>query len=185
MRRMLVWALRIRHCRGFGVQSPSDYAFIRYVINEHYPYYAYSDIDAAFPGLGAMERKIGRLCFRVANFLQPENIVLHSSSVVLPEFLRAGCRRANIVSGFSGMPRVELFVSGLSGDYEPLFAAAVQKAAADSVFVIEGIRRDRDAKRFWRRLCSDRRVGVTFDLFYVGIVFFDTKRYKQSYLVNF
>ena len=41
---MAVWLSRINHCRGFGVQSPSAYAFIRYVVNEHYPYYAYEDL---------------------------------------------------------------------------------------------------------------------------------------------
>ena len=37
------WLCRCKYCRGFGVQSPSAYSFIRYVINEHYPYYAYSE----------------------------------------------------------------------------------------------------------------------------------------------
>ena len=41
------WWRWLRRCgcnRGFGVQSPSAYAFIRYVINEHYPYYAYQEL---------------------------------------------------------------------------------------------------------------------------------------------
>ena len=39
VQRYLHWLRRIKYCRGFGVQSPSAYRFIRYVINEHYPYY--------------------------------------------------------------------------------------------------------------------------------------------------
>ena len=27
LRRWLVWLSRIHHCRGFGIQSPADYAF--------------------------------------------------------------------------------------------------------------------------------------------------------------
>ena len=40
-RRILTWIRRIRHCRGFGIQSPTDYRFVRNVINENYPYHAY------------------------------------------------------------------------------------------------------------------------------------------------
>lgn len=185
IKRLLVWILRIRYCRGFGVQSPSDYAFIRYVINEHYPYYAYSDIDDAFPSLGRRERKIGRLCFRIANFLQPDAIVLHPSSTVMPEFLKAGCAKARIVSKLADVERLRLLIFRLGCDSEELFSTALFMADDDTVLVIEGIRRDRAAKAFWRRVRSTERVGMTFDLFYVGIVFFDHKRYKQNYLVNF
>ena len=46
---MVVWAVRIGHCRGFGVQSPWAYRMVRYVINEHWPYYAYAPLAARFP----------------------------------------------------------------------------------------------------------------------------------------
>jgi len=32
---------------------------------------------------------------------------------------------------------------------------------------------------------QDKRTGVTFDLYYCGIVFFNKKRFKQNYIVNF
>lgn len=185
IKRLLVWILRIRHCRGFGVQSPSDYSFIRYVINEHYPYYAYSDLDRAFPFQDRKTRKIGRLCFRLANFLQPDVIVNSPSSPVLPEYLTAGCRKAFIVDGVADLTRIDLLIFGLSDGSEDLFAEAVRKADSKSVFVMDGIRRNREGKDFWKRVRADDRVGITFDLFDVGIVFFDRKRYKQNYLVNF
>ena len=34
---------RIGHCRGFGIQSPTDFMFVREVVNEHWPYYAYTE----------------------------------------------------------------------------------------------------------------------------------------------
>lgn len=33
-------------------------------------------------------------------------------------------------------------------------------------------------------MMNDSRTGVTFDLYYCGILFFD-KRIKQNYIVNF
>ena len=70
LKRYFRWLCRIGYCRGFGVQSPSAYRFIRYVINEHYPYYAYSDLRSELPDVSWLERKRMELYFRIANFRQ-------------------------------------------------------------------------------------------------------------------
>ena len=41
-----VWLRRIHRSGGFGIQSPKDYAFVRYVVNEHWPYYAYDTYES-------------------------------------------------------------------------------------------------------------------------------------------
>ena len=53
-----------------------------------------------------------------------------------------------------------------------------------TLLVIEGIGHNAAAKALWQKLLNDNRTGITFDLYYCGIVFFD-KRYKQNYIVNF
>lgn len=40
-------------------------------------------------------------------------------------------------------------------------------------------------KNLWERLKADDRVGITFDLYDVGILFFDKTKIKQHYIVNF
>ena len=65
-----VWLSRINHCRGFGVQSPSAYAFIRYVVNEHYPYYAYEDLRKQHADVSGVRLKLCRLYLRLANYAQ-------------------------------------------------------------------------------------------------------------------
>ncbi len=92
LRHLFVWLSRIHLCRGFGIQSPTDYQFVRYVINEHWPYYAYSTL-----GLydGWLDRKVGCLLFRLVNWLQPTTIL---DEIHKEEYLLAGCRKTVILS---------------------------------------------------------------------------------------
>ena len=92
------------------------------------------------------------------------------------DYLSAGCHRASF--GDAG----SLFRLELTGDYQSKLASIYNKVTSDSVLVVEGIQRD---KRFWRELISDHRTGITFDLYYCGIVLFDKKRQKKNYIINF
>ena len=164
-----VWLRRIGHCRGFGIQSPSDYWLVRYVINEHWPYYQYEALGQDDDWL---TRKLGRLCFRIANWRQPA--VIESSAY--REYLQAGCRKA--VWGESS----ELMVLSLEGDWRSRLSYIYNKVSADSVLVVTGLSKARDV---WREIVDDERAVLTFDLYYCGIVLFDKKRDKKNYIVNF
>ena len=164
-----VWLRRIGHCRGFGIQSPSDYWLVRYVINEHWPYYQYERLGRNDDWL---TRKQGRLCFRIANWRQPA--VIENSAY--REYLQAGCRKA--VWGESS----ELMVLSLDGDWRSRLSYIYNKVSADSVLVVTGLSKARDV---WREIVNDERAVLTFDLYYCGIVLFDKKRDKKNYIVNF
>ena len=88
------WLRRWRCCRGFGVQSPSAYGFIRYVVNEHYPYYAYEELRHQLVGFSSLEHKYGRLLLRIANYWQPVAIFCAEQKYFL--YLNAGCRTSKI-----------------------------------------------------------------------------------------
>jgi hypothetical protein len=62
---------------------------------------------------------------------------------------------------------------------------AVGKANDKSLFVIEGINKSKETKAFWKEIVSSEQFPTTFDLYYCGIIFFDQKRYKENYIVNF
>ena len=164
-----VWLRRIGHCRGFGIQSPSDYWLVRYVINEHWPYYQYERLGRNDDWL---TKKLGRLCFRIANWRQPAVI----ESNAYREYLQAGCRKA--VWGESS----ELMVLSLEGDWRSRLSYIYNKVSADSVLVVTGLSKARDV---WREIVNDERAVLTFDLYYCGIVLFDKKRDKKNYIVNF
>ena len=91
----MVWTARIGRCRGFGVQSPWAYRMVRYVINEHWPYYAYAPLAARFPDEGVIGRRVCELCLRLANRLQPRKVALYGiDGDAISCYIQAGCRRA-------------------------------------------------------------------------------------------
>ncbi len=166
---LLVWLSRINKCRGFGIQSPTDYAFVRYVVNEHWPYYAYSTLKDD----DWLTQKLGRLYFRLANWRQPSKMLADSYQ----SYWSAGCKKTVFVSKLDYVElacvRVEQSLA-----YEELLG----KCDECSILVVEGIYRSKD---IWLRMIDDERVGTTFDLYYCGILFFDKKRYKHHYIINF
>ena len=85
----------------------------------------------------------------------------------------------------SDISKVELLRLSLEGDYRAVFEKAVQVADAQSLVVVEQIKRNRETKEFWKSIVRDPRCITTFDLYYCGIIFFDKKRYKENYKVNF
>ena len=177
----VVWLSRIGHCRGFGIQSPGDYWFVRYVINEHWPYYQYNTLGK---GDDWLTQKVGRLLFRIANWRQPSVI----DSNAYQEYLQAGCRNALLVGGENEgrkeeeMESDDMVVMSLEGDYYRRLTHIYNKVNSDTVLIVADIRR---AKDLWREIVADERSIITFDLYYCGIVMFDKKRHKQNYIINF
>ena len=169
MKRWIIWLSRIHHCRGFGIQSPTDYAFVRYVVNERWPYYAYARLTSD----DWLKQKLGRLYFRLANYRQPAAMLPDSYQA----YWQAGCKRVRFINELSTVELARLEIEDTDG-YERM----LPKCHEGSVMVVEGIYRD---PQRWRAIVQDERVGVTFDLYYCGIIFFDNKRYKQHYIINF
>ena len=169
MMRPFVWLSRIGHCRGFGIQSPTDYWLVRYVINEHWPYYQYEMLGQHDDWL---TRKLGMLYFRLSNWRQPSII----DSDAYRDYLQAGCRKATF--GTSS----EFIRLNIGEDCQSRLSYIFNNVCDTTVLIIEGIWRDSE---LWQQITADPRTGVTFDLYYCGIVMFDKKRHKQNYIVNF
>ena len=190
---LLVWLRRSRHSRGFGVQSPWAYRFIRYVVNEHYPYYAYDDLSRLYEGYPKQIQKLCRLYFRIANFWQAEQALDYSAASendvirLYGTFMKRGCNKLEVVpvrhaGDFSSVRLMRLSVEG---DYLQVFEKAVSLANASTMIIVEQIKRDKESRTFWKSIVDDPRCISTFDLYYCGIIFFDKKRYKENYVVNF
>lgn len=169
LKRWLVWLSRIHHSLGFGIQSPSDYSFVRNVVNEHTLYYAYDELrDDDW-----LVQKLGRLYFRLANWRRPCVMLLDKYQ----KYWLAGCRKLIFADSID---RVEL--ARITVEEQNVWKELLRKTDDDSVVVVEGIWRN---PQRWKDMIADDGVMTTFDLYYCGIVLFETKRYKKHYTINF
>jgi len=198
IKRSIVWLRRIRYSRGFGVHSPWAYKFIRYVINEHYPYYKYNDLEELVYGLDRRTRKLCKLYFRLVNYLQPDFFLdFFPSSPCYRFYVTAACKKVsyqqiNHEFSFDDVNDKEHLATKccvahipLRNNYQDSVDCVLNNLSSDSVLVLEGIKKDKDTNLFWKKLIKDSRVGVTFDLYYCGIVFLKTNMTKQNYIVNY
>lgn len=189
--RIAVWIARMPHSRGFGVQSPSAYRFIRYVVSEHYPYYAYAGMRRKHPRMHWHERKMGELYLRLANFCQAPTLVsFGTAGTLLRQYIHHGCHATQVAertggSTADGGGTWRFIRVGDTGDADGNFSEILAHADSDTVLIIEDIKRDTAARRLWQLCTESKAVSVSYDLYYCGIAFFDTRRYKQNHIVNF
>jgi hypothetical protein len=82
----------------------------------------------------------------------------------------------------AALSHYELVRVDMSEQTEDALAHIYNKVDDRSVLIVENLSGNWD---LWHRIEKDSRTGVTFDLYYCGIVFFDKKRHKMNYKVNF
>jgi predicted O-methyltransferase YrrM len=66
-----------------------------------------------------------------------------------------------------------------------LFNECIEYVHDDTFFVFEGIKSDLQARDHWTRICDHPGVTVAIDLSSAGIVFFNKKFQKRTYLLYF
>ena len=203
LKRPFIWLRRFRHRRGYGVHSPFAFDFITDVVFERSAYYKYKELRIREKQLKRGKGsdwlyeppKLKRLLFRLVNYARPETIVdagrLSASSLYL-KAARVGADYvgATDLSGLfleAGVPVDFLYLH----DYrrpdfvQQTFEVCVSRTTGRSLFVIEGVRYTPEMTALWKRLRKHERVGVTFDLYDLGILFFDKSKAKQDYIVNY
>ena len=167
-----VWMARFRHRRGYGVHSPFAFRFITDVIYESHPYYAYGELDKMLPLSHRLRKRKGfHLLLRLANHLQPQTIVLPRNAWWEKRYMQRGCRKANIQCQW---PKGEV---GMCLLYEPS-DEVLHHIGEHSVLLLNNLHHHRE---WFQSLPS----VVSFDLYDLGIAFFDKQYNKQYYVVNF
>lgn len=203
LKRPFVWISRIRCRCGYGVHSPFAFGLITDVIYERTPYYIYKDLVKEQKKVayqkdkhwGYESKKVKRLLFRLVNYSQPSTIIDAGTLSASALYLKAGMRSAEYTSASqlselfldADVPIDFLYLHHYKDvDFmQKVFDVCVSRTNQKSVFVIEGIGYTPAMRSLWRRMMEHGKVGVSFDLYDVGILFFDTSKIKQSYVVNF
>ena len=180
------WIRRIAYCRGFGVQSPSAYSFIRYVINEHYPYYAFEELDDKYRAAGKLVCKLGRLFFRIANYHQSDSWYYYGDNKdIVADYVQSGNQRC-VIEEMMEVPETfdvaSIKLDSYSKDH--LLHRLLDVACEDSLLILERIH-DKENYATWKNIIDHPKVRVCYDLYNCGIVFFDSSKYKRCYKVNF
>lgn len=174
LKQACTWLKRIAHTRGFGIQSPTDYAFVCGVVNESWPYYAYASFAQTD---GKRRQKLGKLYFRLANYMQPEVIV---DMAGYADYLSAGCRRARITNSIEGDTHgVPMLVIASPHDISP---ALLRCCTQQTMLVVE---HTGSHPQQWQAVEQWPEATVTFNLYHCGIALFNPTRAKQHYLVYF
>lgn len=200
LRYLLLWLCRMGYSRGFGIHSPTVYAFVRYVVNEHWPYYAYEDLKEKLHGANRTVRSLCRLLFRISNHLQPkDSLIIDPVHLAMKDYILAGCKHTNVLE-WSGSMLQEALKPGAADVSNKTFDLVVCSAHlcnrqlreaifrhthSLSILVVIGIHANRQNREYWNRLIEDERSAVTLDLYSCGILFFDQTKSKQNYLINF
>ena len=201
LKRPFIRLSRFRYRCGYGVHSPFAFSLITDVIYEKMPYYAYDLLKVEQKKRITTQRwekgipRINRLLFRLVNKVQPATIIEVGQPSAASLYLQsakpsAGCLFASDLS--------ELFLDADTpvdflylNDYrnpallEEVFNICSRRTTPNSLFVVHGICYSKAMKNLWKQLQNDERVGITFDLYDAGLLFFDTTKIKQHYIVNF
>lgn len=197
--RIYVTMCRLRQSLGFGVHSPYIYALQSDVFRERRPYYAYRMIECLS---GSHYARVNKLLFRLVNYLHPKNIIevgpdegqsLKCMSMARQQMLLCAVREeaehfttdmlTQILS--PDVPLDFLYVTHPYA-YADIYEAALPLVGTRSVFVFKDIHARKERSAWWRTVEQDAtRTGITFDLYDVGLVFFDRDRPRRNYRMMF
>ena len=202
-RRIWNWCCRFRHRCGYGVHSPSDFFLITSVIYENLPYYAYEWLkaSASSKSLPHYREKVNRLLFRLVNYYRPKTLVeVGKGNGDAFRYMQAS-RSSMVAISLDGSDweevhrqlekelkrkkQIDFLHIAFTPYYKEVFEAVYPYLHQQSIVVIGDIYAPKERKEWWKQLTIDERVRLTFDLYDIGLLFLDTKRYKQNFTVNF
>ena len=203
LKRPFIWLSRFRHRCGYGVHSPFAFNLITDVIYQCLPYYKYNELLAEEKRLTPLKEKawrgeslkVKRLLFRLVNDSQPTTLLDVGKPSAASLYLKAAKEDVDYMSASS---LDELFLENdvpvdflYLHDYrhpelvKEVFDICVSRTRQQSVFVIEGICYSAAMRKLWKQMQADVHVCVSFDLYDLGLLYFDSEKTKLHYIVNF
>ena len=102
--------------------------------------------------------------------------------------IRIGDYEKTLGKALQDLDKVDFVFFNASAEKEKnrlYFEEAMKYIHPDSVFFFEGIRDNKEMRTLWKEICEREDVVLTFDLYNVGIVFFNKRLHKKNYIVYF
>ena len=183
VRRPWVWFLRFRQRRGYGVHSPFAYAFIRDVLLQTWPYYAYEELDRLHPWaerhVTTYPRNCRRMLFRMANAVQPGTMSVLGERATERAYMSAAVPKARWVEG--GVADLVLVAHERLSEVPELINPLPPRAT----LICEGISESKADRAIWNEVKAHARTTITFDLYTYGIALLDRPLTPADYIVCF
>ena len=163
------------------MHSPWAYRFIREVLRERLPYYAYPEVDAlavAWPG----GRDNARLLMRIAAFMQPCVAAVGDTplSATAARIVSLGCTAASVQGPVTADADFIVLLPGAAFDPDAVLAAA----AAEGTVVIPD-RRPPEMAAMLDRLRNELPTGHTFINAFRTAVYAGNEAPAQTFSVRF
>lgn len=212
------WINRMRHNRGFGMQSPTAFFFVTQVLKEKLPYYAYKDIDHIAKQCGTHSKKWCRRLFRIANYLHPKSIIAMGTDAEAPlcalaaaattaeaflitekksatataeEFFAnreihklCGSTTEQLKELLQAGNALQMLFIGKDCDIASTLQIALQHTCNSSAIIIDGIHTSPERLKLWEATVNNPQTIVTYDMYSLGILFFDNEKHKQHYTLK-
>lgn len=99
--------------------------------------------------------------------------------------LRVGDISQSLPDIVDSLQKIDFLHLNYSYVNDDILEVCLSKVHSYSIMVIEGIHDSKEMQKWWNRVIDDDRIGITFDLYSIGIIFFDKMKIKQHYVVNF
>ena len=183
-KRMIGRFCRSMRIKGNGVQSPFVFSFVCGVVNNSSAYYAYEDLSNELKRMSRRQKRRAKLLFRLSNFVAPAMIFVDS---LLPEVYSSFLQRGSLKSPLK--PMEEFLAGDCKSENKAVMLVCDKSVDCDSVLpdgsmiVCLAIRKSSASFENWKILCSKEWATLTFDMFDMGIVIVDSKRFKQHFVI--
>lgn len=171
-----VFLQRIGRCRGFGIQSPTDFSFVNDVVYERAPYYAYKTLLLQHPQVNGFDLKLARTLFRICNYAHPSAIIIPQQLPPhLRDYLSAACPNSSLLQ--TSNPDTASIQLRRNTDVEGV-------TKLDCIFLLDIHAGNSDEWEQLMQLRQDMHL-IMYDFYYFGIAFVRERRYSEVHIVNF
>ncbi len=173
--------MRRARTQGYGVQSPTDFQFITKTLRADIPAPVREQLEKNKPSY-----KLCKLVYLVATDRKPHLIV---NLTTLQEVEKAACMAHDgcSVGNEHNLEQADMVVADaaeLCSDYAKT-NDLLNKLSEVACLILRNINRDEDSRNLWQSIILHRKAVITYDLYTFGILFADSKRYRQHYEINF